>query len=599
MAEYRRFVAYIYEYVNGIKGENAGFVKVESRNGVCRIQLHLQAVPAEETSLQVDGFVRTQNHVGVIPLGMCRVKGKTAEFKGNTPHRNFGNSDYSLDQIAGMFLEGENGSVFATAWDNEPIDVDELKRFAKNVHMKQKAAVENNENPETGKAARGEKVSEFKDSMEKLADAGDASDISEKEETDAAVSAQLNDDSRLAEESSETAVPTAAHQGNAGEMAGFGRRTDDWNLADAGGRTDAGNLADTGGRTDDWNLADAGGSSDAGNLANAGGVSDAGNMADAGVMSDAGNMADAGVMSDAGKVADARIMRDSEETSFAGVMADAKEAASSGGMSGSEELSAAEGRSDSEMLEEKGAAGSGEVRESNGFEAGEVREASIEAGADELNSGEADGGSDSSDGMVGESAEADENNNRNNNVGNNIRNNVRNNGYANNGYSNNGNSNGYANNNGYSNNRNANNGNQVHMAQAQARGRQQASARCNMNCANSGLDRKWDQFQCHYPPMEPFTDDEIVECIRIAPKDIMFLRRDDQRFARNNFLLQSFYNYQHLMLGRLRDGGYVLGVPGLYENQERFMANMFGFMNFKEARPGKQENFGYWLRPVR
>ena len=77
MAEYRRFVAYIYEYVNGIKGENAGFVKVESRNGVCRIQLHLQAVPAEETSLQVDGFVRTQNHVGVIPLGMCRVKGNS------------------------------------------------------------------------------------------------------------------------------------------------------------------------------------------------------------------------------------------------------------------------------------------------------------------------------------------------------------------------------------------------------------------------------------------------------------------------------------------------------------------------------------------
>ena len=494
MAEYRRFVAYIYEYVNGIKGENAGFVKVESRNGICRIQLHLQAVPAEETSLQVDGFVRTQNHVGVIPLGMCRVKGKSAEFKGNTPHRNFGNSDYSLEQIAGMFLEGENGSVFATAWDNEPIDVDELKRFAKNVHMKQKAAVVNKENPEAVKSVRGDKAPEFKDSMEKLADAGNVSGISEKEETDAAANAQKNDDSRLAEESSETAE--------------------------------------------------------------------------------------------------------------------------SDGMPGSEELSAAEGRPDSEMFEAK-APGSEEVKEANGVEnAGEVREASIDADADELSSGDAEGESESTDSMVGESVEADENNNSNNNVGNNIRNNVRNSGYTNNGNTNNNGSsnnqyansnrnsnNGYANNNGNSNNQNANNngyansGNQVHMAQA--RGRQQASGRCNMNCANSGLDRKWDQFQCHYPPMEPFTDDEIVECIRIAPKDIMFLRRDDQRFARNNFLLQSFYNYQHLMLGRLRDGGYVLGVPGLYENQERFMANMFGFMNFKEARPGKQENFGYWLRPVR
>lgn len=534
MAEYRRFVAYIYEYVNGIKGENAGFVKVESRNGVCRIQLHLQAVPAEETSLQVDGFVRTQNHVGVIPLGMCRVKGKSAEFKGNTPHRNFGNSDYSLEQIAGMFLEGENGSVFATAWDNEPVDVDELKRFAKNVHMKQKAAVVNKENPEAVKSARGDKVPEFKDSMEKLADAGDVSGITENEETDAAANAQLNADSRLAEDSSETAVPTLAHPENGGEMAdaeetaGFGQRSDSFNLADAGGESESGNLAKAGG------------------------------MPGAGQTSDAGGMADSGGIGDG------------EET------------AESDGMSGSEELVTAEGRS-------------------------EVREASIDADADELSSGDAEGESESTDSMVGESVEADENNNSHNNVGNNIRNNVRNTGYTNNGYgNNNGNSNnGYANNNNrYANNSgNANNngyansGNQVHMAQA--RGRQQASGRCNMNCANSGLDRKWDQFQCHYPPMEPFTDDEIVECIRIAPKDIMFLRRDDQRFARNNFLLQSFYNYQHLMLGRLRDGGYVLGVPGLYENQERFMANMFGFMNFKEARPGKQENFGYWLRPVR
>ena len=201
MAEYRRFVAYIYEYVNGIKGENAGFVKVESRNGICRIQLHLQSVPKEETSLQVDGFVRTQNHVGVILLGICRVNGNIAEFKGNTPHRNFGNSDYTLDQIAGMFLEGENGSVFATAWDNEPVDVDELKRFAKNVHMKQKASEGNKQTPEAGKAARGEKVLEFKDSMEKQAGKAENSAVLEENE-------QVSADAGFPmEENSEAAVP--------------------------------------------------------------------------------------------------------------------------------------------------------------------------------------------------------------------------------------------------------------------------------------------------------------------------------------------------------------------------------------------------------
>lgn len=595
MAEYRRFVAYIYEYVNGIKGENAGFVKVESRNGVCRIQLHLQAVPAEETSLQVDGFVRTQNHVGVIPLGMCRVKGKTAEFKGNTPHRNFGNSDYSLEQIAGMFLEGENGSVFATAWDNEPIDVDELKRFAKNVHMKQKAAVE--EKSDAGKAARDEKTVEFKDSIEQQADAGNRSGVTGKEEAGAVADAQLNGNSRGAEERSETAVPASAHIEYAEDM------------------SDAGKAADGGGMSGIETVADGGEMSGIETMADGGGMSGIETMADAGNVSYAEDMSDSQGMSGLEELARAGETADPGESAYSETMSDAGETTEYEGMADSEKLAAAEGMAVSEdLLEAERDSGSEEIKsDASEKAAGEVREASIEDEAEEQSSREEANEAGISADSIGQSVEADGNNVRNNNVGNNIRNNIRNgyvnNGNLNNGYSNNGNSNngyagnngnsnsGYANNNGNSNNRNANNGNQVHMAQA--RGRQQASARCNMNCANSGLDRKWDQFQCHYPSMEPFTDDEIVECIRIAPKDIMFLRRDDQRFARNNFLLQSFYNYQHLMLGRLRDGGYVLGVPGLYENQERFMANMFGFMNFKEARPGKQENFGYWLRPVR
>lgn len=510
MAEYRRFVAYIYEYVNGIKGENAGFVKVESRNGICRIQLHLQSVPKEETSLQVDGFVRTQNHVGVIPLGICRVNGNIAEFKGNTPHRNFGNSDYTLDQIAGMFLEGENGSVFATAWDNEPVDVDELKRFAKNVHMKQKASEGNKQTPEAGKAARGEKVLEFKDSMEKQAGKAENSAVLEENEE---VSA---DAGFPMEENSEAAVPTAVEP----------------------------------------------------------------------------------VQEQLQETADAREVKEAE---------DFRQAEASIAAEG--EVREASIGAESEVREASIGAAQ-EVHEASieAAQAQEVREASIDAEKDKLSGGDLDGESlqSASEEVFSESVEAvgpddsvknvselkavdAEDNNGQNNSSTHT-------GGAATGAGSRNNSTAYARNN-VRNNGQPNTGSQVHMTQT--RGRQPANGRCNMNCGNSGLDRKWEHFQCHYPAMEPFTDDEIVECIQIAPKDIMFLRRDDQRFARNNFLLQSYYNYQHLLLGRLREGGYVLGVPGLYENQERFMANMFGFMNFKEARPGKQENFGYWLRPVR
>ena len=37
MSDYSRFVSYMYLYENGLKTMNAGFVKVESRNGQCQL----------------------------------------------------------------------------------------------------------------------------------------------------------------------------------------------------------------------------------------------------------------------------------------------------------------------------------------------------------------------------------------------------------------------------------------------------------------------------------------------------------------------------------------------------------------------------------
>ena len=42
MSEYKRFVSYIYEYVQGEKRESLGFVKVNARDGICKIQIHMR-----------------------------------------------------------------------------------------------------------------------------------------------------------------------------------------------------------------------------------------------------------------------------------------------------------------------------------------------------------------------------------------------------------------------------------------------------------------------------------------------------------------------------------------------------------------------------
>ena len=42
MSDYRRFVSYLYEYRNGQKNQNCGFLKAELRNDLFRLEMHVQ-----------------------------------------------------------------------------------------------------------------------------------------------------------------------------------------------------------------------------------------------------------------------------------------------------------------------------------------------------------------------------------------------------------------------------------------------------------------------------------------------------------------------------------------------------------------------------
>ena len=44
MSDYRRLISYIYEYEGKEKGKNVGFVKLEARNGQCRLNLSVKKV---------------------------------------------------------------------------------------------------------------------------------------------------------------------------------------------------------------------------------------------------------------------------------------------------------------------------------------------------------------------------------------------------------------------------------------------------------------------------------------------------------------------------------------------------------------------------
>lgn len=98
-----------------------------------------------------------------------------------------------------------------------------------------------------------------------------------------------------------------------------------------------------------------------------------------------------------------------------------------------------------------------------------------------------------------------------------------------------------------------------------------------------------------------FENHEVYDCVRIEPNDIGLLAMENWRLGVNSFLTHGYYNYKYLMLGKLRfqDGVVkaVLGVPGIFDSKEQYIAKIFGFEVFVPVKHTnvKTGNFGYWI----
>jgi len=98
----------------------------------------------------------------------------------------------------------------------------------------------------------------------------------------------------------------------------------------------------------------------------------------------------------------------------------------------------------------------------------------------------------------------------------------------------------------------------------------------------------------------PFEDGEFLSCRKIRPGDLSCFSRKNCPLRQNRFLLYGYYNFGHLLICTKENGEQILGVPGVYDQQERFMANMFGFPFFKKSREIQisDRQGGYWYRSI-
>lgn len=106
----------------------------------------------------------------------------------------------------------------------------------------------------------------------------------------------------------------------------------------------------------------------------------------------------------------------------------------------------------------------------------------------------------------------------------------------------------------------------------------------------------WEKLASFYPKLILNGMGSDWEILKIMPRDIGRLPRENWVYGNNSFLLHGYYRHHHLILACYKGTTpcqYYLGVPGACSERERVMASMFGFTNYL---PGGKR--GYWYTPV-
>lgn len=138
MSDYKRLVSYIYNYEAGIRKRNVGFSRVESKNGRCKVTIHITASLSPLESLKVYFIHRDNRGMEGIRLGSMSVKNGTGDFRIETDTDALMDSEYSLSDISGVLVMLNHDKFFGSQWDDREIRIQEFFEHSNN-RMKEKA----------------------------------------------------------------------------------------------------------------------------------------------------------------------------------------------------------------------------------------------------------------------------------------------------------------------------------------------------------------------------------------------------------------------------------------------------------------------------
>lgn len=131
MADYKRFVSYMYEYENGEKKKNVGFSRVELRKGTCRFTIHMRMEGVLDGIFPTYLIYRPNDEMELIYLGDCIVKNQLIDSRLTAKEDNVVDSGYGFSDMGGMLLFLNSKIFYATQWDDKPVILEEVLQALK------------------------------------------------------------------------------------------------------------------------------------------------------------------------------------------------------------------------------------------------------------------------------------------------------------------------------------------------------------------------------------------------------------------------------------------------------------------------------------
>ena len=121
MAEYKRWMAYLYNYENGFKKNCVGTARIERRGNEAKTTVSVQIPSMANESLMNFYYIRTPEGVRGISAGEYMTSGSSGNWQISMNADDMGGSGLELERMDGYLICRDSMKYFASAWDDKPL----------------------------------------------------------------------------------------------------------------------------------------------------------------------------------------------------------------------------------------------------------------------------------------------------------------------------------------------------------------------------------------------------------------------------------------------------------------------------------------------